>query len=58
MKGSIDYFRKVREICKESKGDCKKCPLGNKKKVQDNRCPRLLSPDTLTDDKILEMVKL
>lgn len=58
MKGSILFLRKVREICIKHNGDCKRCPLGDKKKVEDNLCPRLLNPGSLSDEKILNMINI
>jgi len=56
-KGSINYLRKLREICIDHKGDCKRCPLGEKPRVEDNLCPRLSHPMRWDDYKIAEMVK-
>ena len=58
MKGSIEYMRHLRTYCKTHKGDCKRCPLGNKPNISDNICPRLLHPKNWTDEKILEMVRM
>lgn len=58
MKGSIDYLRKVRDICKTNKGSCKQCPLGEKRKLEDNYCPRLTDPRSWSDERISDMVKI
>ena len=58
MKGSIDYLRKVRDICQEHKGDCKRCPLGERRILTENICPRLTNPMSWDDDKITTMVKV
>jgi hypothetical protein len=58
MKGSINYLKKLRQICKQHKGDCKRCPLGNYQNVEDCRCPRLTHPETWTDEKIVDMVRV
>lgn len=52
-KGSINYLRKLRDICI----DHKRCPLGEKPRVEDNLCPRLSHPMRWDDYKITEMVK-
>lgn len=57
MKGSIEYLRKLRETCKEHKGNCKYCPLGSGR-LDETTCPRLTSPDSWTDEKTAEMVKI
>ena len=58
MKGSIDYLRKVRDICQNHKGDCKRCPLGDKRILAENICPRLTNPMSWDDDRITTMVKV
>lgn len=58
MKGSIEYLRKLREICKDHKGDCKGCPLGKYKKVTDCDCPRLIHPSDWSDKDIAKMVRI
>lgn len=58
MKGSIDYLKKLSQICKEHKGDCKRCPLGSSENVKDCKCPRLNHPETWTDEKIVNMVRI
>ena len=58
MKGSINYFRKLREICQEHEGECKKCPLGKYEELKDCRCPRLVPPRYMTDGKIVNMVRI
>lgn len=58
MKGSINYLRKLKEICEDNNGYCKQCPLGDFEKVEDCRCPRLIAPKYYTDEKILEMVRI
>ncbi|MBP5424293.1 MAG: hypothetical protein J6Y78_17815 [Paludibacteraceae bacterium] len=57
MKGAINYLKSIRDVCREYSGDCKKCPLGNKPKLDDNLCPRLTHPNTWSNDRIVEMVK-
>jgi len=56
MKGTILYLRKLREICRENKGDCKACPLG-KGELKETLCPRLTSPMYWTDKKTTEMAR-
>lgn len=58
MKGSIDYLKTIRDICRENTGDCKRCPLGNKPKIDDNYCPRLTHPNTWSNVRISDMVRL
>lgn len=58
MKGAINYLKKIKEICKEHKGDCKNCPLGKYKDLSDCKCPRLMHPENWTDEKIVEMVRV
>lgn len=58
MKGAINYFMKLRKICQENKGDCKKCQLGKYKNLNDCKCPRLTHPEKWTDDKIVEMIRI
>lgn len=58
MKGAISYLRKLREICKEHKGDCRRCPLGEQEKLEDTLCPRLTSPRSWDDGKTTAMVKI
>ena len=58
MKGSINYLRAVRDLCEKNKADCKICPLGNKRAVDDNICPRVVHPAKWSDEKIREMVKI
>lgn len=58
MKGTINYLIKLRRICQEHKGDCKKCPLGKYGTVDECRCPRLIHPKNLTDDKIVDMIRI
>lgn len=57
MKGSINYLREVKKICKDNKGDCWKCKLGNQRKIKDTLCPRLTEPRTWSDSKTTDMVK-
>lgn len=56
MKGSINYLQRVRDICQKYKGDCKKCPLGNKRRLEDNICPRLTDPRSWENSRINAMV--
>ena len=58
MKGSINYLKKLRAICQDHKGECKQCPLGKYDNLTDCRCPRLISPRYLTDEKIVSMVRI
>jgi hypothetical protein len=58
MKGSIAYLRKVREYCIQNNGDCKNCPLGKEKNVDDCLCPRLTWPRLWDDYRIVDMVKI
>lgn len=58
MKGAIEYLRAVRGYCEENCGDCKICPLGEKQRVSDNLCPRVLHPTLWNDEKIADMVKI
>ncbi len=58
MKGSIEYFIKLRRICIENNGNCKNCPLGNEKNIMDCNCPRLIAPKELSDDKIVDLVRI
>lgn len=57
MKGTILYLQHLRDICRENKGDCKRCPYGSKPKVDDNICPRLTHPNTWDNHRIVEMAK-
>ena len=57
MRGSINYLQKISDICKANKGNCKRCPLGNKKVINDNLCPRLTHPETWNAERIVEMVR-
>lgn len=56
-KGSINYLREVKKICKESKGNCKECKLGYQKRLKNTLCPRLTDPRTWSDSKTTDMVK-
>lgn len=58
MKGAINYLRAVRDICEKNKGDCKRCPLGDKRRLEDNICPRLTDPRTWSDDFVNSMVRI
>ena len=58
MKGTIEYMKKLRDICREHKGDCKGCPLGQYKRLEDCSCPRLTHPNTWSNQDILRMVKI
>lgn len=58
MKGAIEYLREVRKICRSNKGDCKMCPLGCERFVDDCLCPRLSVPSTWTNDKIVDMIRI
>ncbi len=58
MKGAINYLRAVRDICEKNKGNCKRCPIGNKRKLEDNICPRLTNPASWSDERIAEMVRV
>jgi hypothetical protein len=57
MKGAINYLRTVRDICEKNKGNCKRCPFGNKRKLEDNLCPRLIHPCNWDAERIVEMVR-
>jgi hypothetical protein len=57
MKGAINYLQAISNICKANKGDCKKCELGNKERLEDNFCPRLIHPCNWDDERIVEMVR-
>lgn len=56
MKGAINYLESVRGCCQEYKGDCKMCPLGNKPRVEDNLCPRVVHPSKWND--LTQMVRI
>lgn len=58
MKGAIEYLREVSRICREHKGDCWMCPLGRTRALHETICPRLTSPDSWTDKKTTEMVRI
>lgn len=58
MKGAINYLKAIRDICRENKGDCKNCPLGNKKQLDLNYCPRLTHPNTWSNERIADMVRI
>ena len=58
MKGTINYLMAIRNICRANNGDCKRCQLGNKKKLEDNYCPRLTHPNTWDNDRIVDMAKI
>jgi hypothetical protein len=58
MKGSIEYLRAVRGYCEKYNADCKVCPLGEKRKVDDNICPRVVHPMLWSDELISDMVKI
>lgn len=58
MKGAINYFIELRRVCQEHKGDCKRCPLGEEKNLEKTLCPRLTHPETWSDDKIVDMVRI
>lgn len=55
--GAIDYLREIKEICRQNKGSCRNCPLGDKQSIQDCRCPRLLEPWKWTNEITTEMVR-
>ena len=55
--GAIDYLRQIKEICRQNKGSCRNCPLGDKQSIQDCRCPRLIEPWKWTDEITTEMVR-
>jgi hypothetical protein len=57
MKGAINYLKSIRDICRENCGDCKRCPLGEKQKIDDNYCPRLTHPNTWSNERIVDMVR-
>lgn len=58
MKGAIEYLRALRQVCKDSKGNCKSCPLGKAQDIRETTCPRLTPPDSWTDEKTTSMVKI
>ena len=57
MKGAINFLIGLREMCRENKGDCKKCPIGKEKDLDKTLCPRLTHPESWSDDKIVDMVR-
>ena len=57
MEGAINNNRKLRDICKSNKGDCRECPLGHQERLEDTLCPRLTSPRSWSDEKTTEMVR-
>lgn len=57
MKGAINFLVGLREMCRENKGDCKKCPIGKEKDLDKTLCPRLTHPESWSDDKIVDMVR-
>ena len=57
MKGAINYLISLRNTCIEYKGDCKRCPLGKERVLQNTLCPRLTHPESWSDDKIVDMVR-
>lgn len=58
MKGSINYLRQVHDICEKAKKDCKRCQLGEKRRLEDNICPRLTDPRSWDDEKINAMIRI
>ena len=58
MKGAINYLLELRHVCQTYKGDCKKCPIGKDKDLDKTFCPRLTHPETWSDDKIVDMVRI
>jgi hypothetical protein len=57
MKGTIKYLQTIRDICRNNNGDCKRCPLGEKRELSDNMCPRLTHPNTWSNERIVKMVR-
>ena len=57
MKGAINFLVGLREMCRENKGDCKRCPIGKEKDLDKTLCPRLTHPESWSDDKIVDMVR-
>lgn len=57
MKGSINYLQSVHDICEKAKKDCKRCQLGEKRRLEDNYCPRLTDPRSWDADRIVAMVR-
>jgi hypothetical protein len=56
--GAINSLRNLRKICIEHNGSCKECPLGDAENVQNTSCPCLTKPNSWTDEKTTEMVKM
>lgn len=57
MQGAVNYLRQVKVICRKHMGDCRSCPLGDKPKLKECMCPRLLEPWKWTDEMTTEMVR-
>ena len=57
MKGAINFLVGLRGMCRENRGDCKKCPIGKEKDLDKTLCPRLTHPESWSDDKIVDMVR-
>lgn len=55
--GAIDFLSKTDNICLHYAKRCRDCPLGNKMKITDCRCPHLLEPIVWTDEITTEMVR-
>lgn len=56
--GAINSLRNLRKICIEHSGSCKDCPLGDAENVLNTSCPCLTKPNSWTDEKTTEMVKM
>lgn len=54
---AIDFLRKTDHTCLHYAKRCRDCPLGNKMKIADCRCPHLLEPIMWTDEITTEMVR-
>ena len=56
--GAINSLRNLKKICIVHNGSCKECPLGDAENVQNTSCPCLTKPNSWTDEKTTEMVKM